>query len=101
MKLRKRIRKTLNQKKLSTQIERSLAPSATIDGLDEDVAAHVNHFLATPLPPMEKFSLLTAEDARSALIMINHTQHLLEERIRTVRVLKALCENAKKDEAPN
>jgi hypothetical protein len=88
--LRRRIEKSVTAKPLAS----------TVDGLDVDVLAHVNHFFKTPLPTMEKFSLQTPEDARQALVAIERTQKLLEERIRTVRVLKALCENAKKSENP-
>ena len=101
MKLRKRIKKIVDRKILSSQVQKITTPAApgqTLDGLDRDVLAHVNHFFRTPLPTMEKFSLLTPEDATAALAAIERTQRLLEERMRTVRVLKALCEHAKKNE---
>jgi hypothetical protein len=92
MKLHKRILK--KKSGLTAQVEK-LPSVPTIDGLDEDVLAHVNHFFETPLPRMEKFSLRTPEEANQALAMIEQTQVLLEQRMRAVRVLKTLCEQAK------
>ena len=70
----------------------------TLDGMDSDLLSHVSHFLQTPIPPMENFSLATREGALEALAIMENTQRFLEDRIRTAKILKALCEDSIKNE---
>ena len=85
---------------LRTRVEKIVEESRQTDSVDNNILDHVRHFLSTPVPLMEKFSLESQGEAQKALVMLQKTHAMLEERIRTARMLKNLCEQAKEDETP-
>jgi len=64
------------------------------DRADEDVIPYVDNFMTQmkTIKPMEEISLLTQEDARQALNMIDETLRQLNERLGVARSLKQLLE---------
>ncbi len=82
-------------KKPRTNLESQVVREQTNDTVDRDILAHVEHFLKSPIPPLERISLASPESARSALTTLEQTHALLQERLRTARILKTLCEDAK------
>ena len=82
---------------LSERVEKIVETTQADDILDPDILDHVRHFLNSPIPTMEPFSLLTQESARQAMSKLEAAHKVLEERVRTARMLKTLCEQSRKD----
>ena len=91
---KKRISKKNPQSRLESAIEQTSTSAPTLDGVDPGILDHVEHFFSAPLPLMQHFSLETQEGAREAIAIIEEHQKVIQERLKTARMLKTLCETA-------
>ena len=64
------------------------------DRKDEDVLPYVDNFMAQmqTIKPMEEISLLTQEDAKQAINMIDETLRQLNQRLGIARSLKQILD---------
>jgi hypothetical protein len=81
------------RKKLDRQIEKTFYDSndPQLDHHDHNIIDHVKGFLSMPLPQLAPFSIMSQEEAKKALTIIETSQAELERRIRIARALKNLC----------
>ncbi len=86
--------KRTSKSRLESAIEQSSTSAPTLDGVDPGILDHVEHFFSSPLPTMQHFSLETQEGAREAIAILEEHQRVIQERLKTARMLKTLCETA-------
>ena len=91
---KKLARKKTPKSRLETAVEETSTNSPTLDGMDPGILDHVEHFFSSPLPRMQHFSLETQEGAREAIAILEEHQRIIQERLKTARMLKVLCETA-------
>ena len=92
----KKIRRTRPTKQsLSQGVEKisyEVPDSPLFDVQDEDVLGYVDQFLRgySNIPPLEKFSLLTKEDALKALVVLEKAHSLVQSHLKTAKALKKM-----------
>lgn len=99
MHIKKRLSKMLPKKRgLSAQLERIAVRDAVtpfLDVEDDDVLGYVDQLLksCSAIPPLERFSLLTKEDALKALTVIERAQNQVQGHLKTAKALRSLLES--------
>jgi hypothetical protein len=92
-KLKKRVQKN---SRLDRQVEVEVDRGSKTDSADPEVLDYVNEFLASysQIPPLPPTSLLTQEDAREALIVLNEAQGRIDSHLKTAKALKQLLRSS-------
>ena len=84
-------------KRLKTQLEVTKISARSTDAVDSEVGTYVSAFLEG-LPEavkLEKFSLATPEEAKSALVVIEQTLVRLNRQLANARALQRLVSEAR------